>query len=427
MQRKIYSLLAVACPLLLLVACSGKSKTAADAGDEQPATPVQVAAAKRDTIQHIITAEAILYPVKQAGIVPKINAPVQRFLVQRGDHVRQGQLLAMLENRDLVATAQESKDLYRQAQAAYQTTSAATMPEDLIKAQTDVTTARQALDAATKVYENRQALLREGALAQKLVDDAKVAMVQAQSQFQTAQQHLNSYQTVGRTEQLKSAQAQMDAAKAHYQSAEAQLSYAEVRSPINGVVSDRPLNVGEMASTGSALISIVDISRVVARANVPVHEAAAIQAGRPATISGPGGEASGKVTVVSPAVDPNTTTVEIWVEAANPGERLKPGITVQISINADEIENAIVIPATALLSSDEGGERVMVAGADSLAHERKVEVGVRAEDRVQILSGLNAGDQVITDGALGLDDKAKIQIEKPGASNAADKKEEGEK
>ncbi|MBV9158143.1 MAG: efflux RND transporter periplasmic adaptor subunit [Acidobacteriaceae bacterium] len=419
-------LLALAC-LLLLAGCSGKPKTEGDAGGEsQPATPVQVATAKRDAIQHIITAEAILYPVKQASIVPKISAPVQRFLVQRGDHVREGQLLAVLENRDLAAAAQESKDLYQQAQAAYQTTSAATMPEDLTKAQTDVQSARQTLDAATKVYENRQTLLREGALAQKLVDDAKVAMVQAQSQFETAQQHLKSLQTVARPEQLKSAQAQMEAAKAHYQSAEAQLSYAEVRSPITGVVSDRPLNVGEMASTGSAVISVVDIYRVVARANVPVHEAAAIQTGRPATISGPGGEVSGRVTVVSPAVDPNTTTVEIWVEAPNPGERLKPGVTVQISINANEIENAIVVPAAALLSSEEGGDKVMVAGPDSLAHERKIQVGVRSGDEVQILSGINAGDQVITDGALGLDDKAKIQITKPGAGSG-DKKDEPEK
>ncbi len=78
----------------------------------------------------------------------------------------------------------------------------------------------------------------------------------------------------------------MDAAKAHYESSEAQLSYAEVRSPMNGVVSDRPVNIGEMASSGSALLSIVDISQVVARANIPVQEAAAMKVGDPATISG---------------------------------------------------------------------------------------------------------------------------------------------
>lgn len=412
--------------LAVLGACS-KSKQAAGAGggDAQPATPVQVAVAKRQAIEQVITAEAVLYPVKQANVVPKISAPIQRFLVQRGDHVRQGQPVAMLEDRDLVAAAQEGKELYRQSQANYENTSAATMPEDMTKAQADVDSARQALDAATKLYENRQALLREGALAQKLVDDAKVAMVQAQSQFDTAQQHLKSLQNVGRREQLKSAQAQMAAAQAHYQSGEAQVSYAEVRSPISGIVSDRPLNLGEMASSGSALLSVVDISRVIARANVPVREAASIDVGRPATIAGPGGQLTGKVTVVSPAVDPSTTTVQVWVEAPNPEEHLKPGTTVQISIDAGQIPDAIVVPVAALLASDEGGEKVMVAGPDGLAHEHNVEVGIRSGDNVQILSGVNPGEQVITEGGLGLDDKAKVQIAQPGGKESGG--DEGDK
>jgi RND family efflux transporter MFP subunit len=165
------------------------------------------------------------------------------------------------------------------------------------------------------------------------------------------------------------------------------------------------------------LISIVDISRVVARANVPVHEAARIRLGAPASIAGAGADVTGKVTVISPAVDPNTTTVEVWMEAVNSGEKLKPGETVKVSIDAGVVPDAIVVPAAAVLSSDEGGEKVMVAGADSMAHEHKVEVGVREGDMVQILSGVNPGEQVITQGGLGLDDKAKIQITKAGESD----------
>ena len=287
------------------------------------------------------------------------------------------------------------------------------MPDDLTKAKADVESSRQALDAAQRLYQNRQTLLRQGALAQKLVDDAKVALVQAQSQFDTAQQHLKSLETVGRAEQLKSAQAQEAAAKAHYESAQAQVSYAEVRSPLNGVVSDRPINVGEMANSGSALLSIVDLSRVVARASIPVQQAASLKVGAPATISGAGVELQGKVTVVSPAVDPNTTTIQVWVEAPNPGERLKLGSTAQISADAGTIPNAMIVPVSALLASDEGGEKVMVAGSDGLAHERPVKTGVRSGDDVQILNGVKEGEQVITQGGLGLDDKAKIQIAKP--------------
>jgi HlyD family secretion protein len=407
---------------VLLIACSSKSKSG-EADEAESATPVQVEAAKTATIHQTVTAEAVLYPVRQAGIVPKVSAPVKKLLVERGTHVKEGQLLVVLENRDLTAMAQESRGLYEQAQAAYTTTTQATMPEDLKKATADLDAARAGVEAAKKVYESRQSLLKEGAIAQKLLDDARVTLAQAQGQFDVAQQRLNDVQTVARTQQLKSASGQLDAAKAHLASADTQASYAEIRSPINGIVSDRPLNVGEMASSGSALISVVDISDVVARANLPVGKAAGIKLGDAATISGPGGEIAGRVTVVSPAVDPNTTTIQIWVQAKNPDERLKPGLTTQLTIQVADIPDAIIIPASALLTSDEGGDKVMIVGADSLAHEHAVKVGVREGDDVQILSGVKPGDRVITQGALGLDDKAKVKVSaaEPGESGAAEK------
>jgi HlyD family secretion protein len=392
--------------LTVLLGCSKSKEDEASA----PVTPVEVATAKRTAIRAVISAEAVLYPLRQANVTPKISAPIARFLVQRGDHVREGQLVAILEDRDLVAAAQESKQLYEQAQAAYQNTASATMPDDLTKARTDVASSRQAMEAAQRAYDNRQTLFAQGALARKLVDDANVTLVQAQSLYETARQHLGSLEKVGHIEQLKAAQAQVAAAKAHYESAQAQVSYAEVRSPLTGVISDRPLNIGEMASSSSAIVSVVDLSRVVARASIPVAQAAVIRVGRPAAISNGTVELAGKVTVVSPAVDPNTTTVQVWVEATNAGERLKLGSTVQISIDAEQIPDALVVPASALLPSDEGGEKVMVAGTDGLAHERAIKAGIRSGDDVQIVSGISAGERVITQGGLGLDDKAKIQV-----------------
>jgi HlyD family secretion protein len=412
------------CLLLMEMAFAGCSPKP-NAAEAEPVTPVQVAQATKGPIEHIITANGVLFPLNQANVTSKISAPVRRIFVNRGDHVRQGQLLAVLESRDLASAAEESKGLYEQAQAAYQTTTGATLPEDRTKALADLQTAQQTLEAAKKVYENRVALLRQGALAQKLVDDAKVALVQAQSQYATAERHVESFQRVSEQAQIKSSEAQLEAAKAHYGGAQAQLSYAEIHSPINGLIADRPVYPGEMANSGSAVISVVDISQVIARANIAVKEASAIQVGRPATISGTSGEVNGKVTVVSPAVNPSTTTVEVWVQAKNPEERLKPGTTVKVSINAEVVKDALLVPAVALLSSDQGGDKVMVVGSDSLAHERNVQVGVRQADQVQIISGIKPGEQVITFGALGLEDKAKVAIEKPGEGEGATAGEKG--
>ena len=152
---------------------------------------------------------------------------------------------------------------------------------------------------------------------------------------------------------------------------------------------------------------------MVARANVPVKEAASITVGRPARITGPAGDLAGTVSVVSPTANPNSTTLEVWVQTPNPGEKLKPGGTARLTIIAETIQNTLIVPASALLNSDTGGQKVMVIGSDMVAHERMVTVGVRQGDRVQIISGVQEGEQVVTSGGLGLEDKRKVVIEQP--------------
>jgi len=398
----------------LLVAVSGCSKH--DEKEAEPVVPVQVTAVRHDAIRRIVTADAVLYPQDQASVTPKISAPVRRFYINRGDHVKQGQLLADLENRDLTAAAVASKGTFDQAEANYRGTAGAAVPEQVNKAQADVAAAKQALDAASRLVESRQKLFQEGALPRKLVDEAQVAYVQARSSFDTAQEHLRALQSVGKQEQVKGAAAQVEAARGQYQAAQAQVAYSEIRSPIAGVIADRPLYAGEMASSGSPLLTVMDVSRVVARATVPQNEAARLKVGLPATITRMDSpeEVPGKVIVVSPAVDPNTTTVQVWVQAANPGERLKPGATVHVAIVAEVLPEALVVPVAAILPGAEGGTVVMAVDAASVAHEKKVETGIREADRVQIVSGAKDGDQVVVTGGVGLQDGARVRVGKPG-------------
>ncbi len=414
MQRRMYrSLTAAALGGILLAGCGAKKKEA----EAEPVVPVEVTEAKRDSIQRIVQADGILYPVEQSNIIPKIGAPIKSFAVSRGDHVHKGQLLAILENRDLAASVTDAKGTYEQASAQYRNTASATVPDEVVKAQQDTQAAKQALDGAQKLLQNREQMFREGAIARRMVDDAATAYAQAKSTYETAQKHLESLQRVSRQEEVKSAAGQMESANGKYQAAQAQLSYSEVRSPIDGVVADRPLYPGEMAAAGSPLIMVMNLSRVIARANIPVAQAVTLRVGQTARIAQTDApiEVQGTVKVVSPAVDPNSTTVEVWVEAGNPGEKLKSGVTVHISVLAETIKDAVVIPPAALLPSQQGGTIVMVVGADSVAHERKIEVGVREAEKLQVVSGIQPGEKVVTVGGLGLQDGGKVQIGKPAA------------
>lgn len=406
---------------LAVTACHKEEKEA------EPVVPVQVAPAIRGTIQRIVTADAILYPRDQTNIVPKISAPVRRFLINRGDHVKQGQLLAVLENRDLVAAATASRGQYSQAEANYRSTEAAGVPEQVTKAQSDVEAARQALDAAQKLVTSREELFKQGALARKLVDEAQVGYAQAKANFDTAQQHLAALQDVSKEEQIKAAAGQVETAKGQYESAQAQVAYSEVRSPITGVVTDRPLYPGEMAQAGTPLVTVMDLSAVIARVSLSQEQARDIQVGAAATLTPADGTepVPGRVTVVSPAVDPNSTTVQVWVQADNPRERLRAGTSVHAAIVAATIDNAVLVPADAIFPSEEGGTVVKVIDDKDVAHDAKVNVGVRQNDLAQV-TGVDAGQRVVTVGGLGLEDKAKVRVLKPGekAGGEEDEKED---
>ncbi len=398
--------------LVSMIACSGETKEA------EPTIPVQIVAVEKAAVEQKITADAVLFPIAQSAIVPKISAPVKKFLVNRGSHVRTGQLLAVLENRDLAAAAQENKGAYDQAQATYTTTTGADLPQELQKAQLEAQAAKQQLDAQQKVYDSRQELFRQGALPRKELDQAGVDLTNARNQFEIAQKRLDSLNAIGKQQTLKSAKGQLESAQGKYEGASAQFSYSEIRSPIDGVVTERPLYPGEMAAAGMPLLTVMDTSQVIARAHIPQQNAAMLKPGDKAGLIVPGLEQliPGKVSLVSPALDPNSTTVEVWVQAKNPGGRLKPGTSVQVSMIARSVPDALTIPTAALVPAPDGTSAVMVVGScpksktatDQCAHQKPVKIGIRDEDRIQVIEGLKAGDRVVASGAYGLPDDSKI-------------------
>jgi len=404
---------------LLSFGCSGKEK------EKEPVVSVESALVQRTRLQRTVTAEAIVSPLHQAALVPKISAPVKKFYINRGSHVRQGQLLAVLENKDLSAAAEQSKGEFEQAQAAYETTTVASVPEEVRKAELDAQAAKQNLEAEQKVYAARQDLYKQGALPRKELDAEAVTLTQARNNYEIAQQHLNSLLKTSKAQELRSAQGQLAAAKGKYQGAAAQLSYSEIRSPISGVVTDRPLYPGEMATAGTPLLTVMDLSHVIAKAHIPQAEAALLKVGDTATVSAPGLEdpIPGKVSVVSPALDPNSTTVEVWVDARNPHQELKPGTSVSISMLAQTIPDALTVPAAAVLTEPDGTTSVMVIGDDSRAHQRDVKTGVRQENQIQIVSGLKAGERVVTAGAYGLPDNTRVQLQAPPSQPVKESKE----
>lgn len=391
--------------------------------EKEPVVTVQITPAKQEAISQIISAEAVVYPLEQATIAPKITAPITEFKVQRGSRVKKGQLLAVLENKDLAGQAEASKGNFEQADAGYITSVDATIPQQVQRAELDAAAAKAAFDAQQKVYDSRKELFQQGALPQRELDAAAVGLAQARSANEMAQKQLADLRRLGKEQALKSAHGSRSSAEGQMRTAEAQLGYSQIRSPIDGVVTDRPLFAGDLATANQPILTVMSLSRLIAKSHIPQAEAATLKVGDAAELTVPGLDepVKGRVTLVSPALDPGSTTIEVWVEALKPSAALKPGMTVQVAMTAKTVKNAIVVQANAIFKSPEGGaDYVVIAGGDKRAHWRAVQVGVRNGDRAQIVSGIHVGDPVISTGGYALPDNTQVQEQ---ASAEGDKAE----
>ncbi len=417
--------------VFFLSACS--AKTDEQEPETDPVVSVEVAPALSTSIQRKIVAEAVLYPVQQASIVPKITAPVRAFFVERGSAVQAGQLLAELENQDLAGAVAENQAALDQAEATYQTTSRAAVPQEAQKAELDVRAAKEVLDAQQKRYDSLQELFKQGAIAQKEVNDAQVALTQARNESERAQRVLQDLQGFGRDESLKAAAAQRDAARTRLQTSQVQLGYSKIVSPIDGIVTDRPLYAGETAASGSPLLTVMDLSSVIARAHVSQQEAAELKIGDPANLfPADGGQpAPGRVTQISAALDPSNTTVEVWIQAANQGLRLRAGTSLNVEIVAKTEPFALVVPESAIVTDEFGETFVMLVGEGDKPIKQMVTLGIHDAGNVQVTEGIKGGDRVVSTGAFELSKldpdvlkKATLQIQLPKEEEDEDDEEE---
>jgi HlyD family secretion protein len=393
--------------MLLLVGC----KKAEEA--PTPEVYVQAQHPEQGSISDQIEADAILSPLAEAAISPKVTAPVRKFYVQRGAHVYAGELLATLENSDLAAVAIDNKGVYTAAQATYQTATKATAPEDLTKARLDLAQAKATLDLDQSIVNGRSQLFSQGAIPGRDLDTAKATLVQAQAAYDLAKQHLDFLKSVSNQAALQNAQGNLESARGKYLGAEAELSYTEIRSPISGVVTDRPLFAGETASAGTPVVTVMDTSALIAKLHIAQVEAQQLTVGAAASLAVPGVDTPvpAKVSLISPALDPGSTTVEVWLRVENAKGLLKAGTPVHATITGRVVENALTVPSEAIQSSPDGTSKfVMIIAPDSTAHKKTVVLGLQNTQDVQILHGLSTSDMVLTSGGYGLDENTKVNI-----------------
>ena len=211
----------------------------------------------------------------------------------------------------------------------------------------------------------------------------------------------------------------LEALEASYNLASLELDYTQIRAPISGVISERYLKLGNTIRTGEPVFRVTGLEKLVAYMYIPEREFRQIAAGQPVYISidaVPGPAAVAAVTRISPIVDPATGTFKITIEMGGDDQRLKPGMFGRMSIIYDKHEDVLQIPRSAIIESTNTSAVFVVE--DNVAVRKTIETGFSSEGMVEITSGLNGDESVITVGQIGLKNDANVVV--INASDEAD-------
>ncbi|MDO8836943.1 MAG: efflux RND transporter periplasmic adaptor subunit [Vicinamibacterales bacterium] len=367
-------------------------------GDSGPnIDPSRLAAVERGDVAKSVVATGRVEPVSKVEIKSKANGIVKDLKVDVGAGVRVGQVLAELDKDNLEARARESRAALAGAQANL-TAAQAELEKNKVEAEgPDVPFARRSLERAEQ-------LSREKLIAPQGLDDARSALEQAANRQLAARTQLGVAQA-----RVAQARAAVAAAQAAVERAEEELANATIRSPIDGVVLSRPVELGSPVSSilnlgaNATLVMVLgDISQVYVKGNVDEADIGAVRLGQPARIKVEtfrDKQFDGKVTQISPmgTDKDNVISFEVRVSIDNAGGELLANMTANAEIILEMHTATLVIPEAAIVYDAQRKASVdVVSAASKTGRERKtITVGVSNGTRTQVVSGLTEGQKVV--------------------------------
>ena len=332
--------------VLLLGACQSEQAPQTEKSeDESPPVPVETSAPVRGDVYAMYTGTAPIEAYAEADVIAKVGGEVRELLVEEGDEVGKGQILARLDGERLRLELNESEARLRKLQ---------------------------------RDYERNIDLKAKG-----LISD-------------------------GDFEKIKY---EMEALEAAFNLASLELDYTQIRAPIAGVVAQRFVKLGNTINNGDALFKVTSLDPLVAYLHVPEREYRNISPGQPVgiEIDALAGETiAAAVSRVSPIVDPQTGTFKITVEIVDLKRRIKPGMFGRIGVVYDVHNDALQIPRSAIVENQDESSVFIVDG--DRAVRRSVTTGYGNRGMVEIVSGLDDGDQVVTVGQASLKQDSRVTV-----------------
>ena len=423
-RRVIIAAVVVVALFLIFLFWRSCHKTAAPVDESNIVVSVQVAKAERGPIANEITTVATLAARREATINPKVAAPIAQMPLLTNRPVHTGDVLAVLESRDLTAQRAEAAAAVAEAETTVHTTANGSVPLTNAQDTKAVRAARAALDNAQKTYERRKVLYDQGGISKKDLEASQLSVTQAESDLRLAEASTSAHRSVTNPGDIRVAESKVQQARNRLANLDAQVGYTIIRAPFDGIVTQQFQYQGELANPGGKLLTIADTTSLIAKMQVGEDTATKLKAGdlvRVLPDDLQGQSVPGTINLVGRAADPQSRSVEVWVLVPNPSGRLRPNGVAKVVIAAQPVASAVIVPSPAVTLDATNGNSgtVMVVDDKSIAHEVKVTIGSRSGGQTQITSGLKGGETVVIEGNYGLPDGTKVAISKAAEGGGA--------
>jgi RND family efflux transporter MFP subunit len=376
-----------------LAACGGSASTSAgtrgtdgrDGRGSAEARTVKVTPAVEDRLVRAITVAGTLAAEEQVTLSLKVTGRLNELFVDLGSPVTKGQVIARLTPTDFSLRVNQAEAALQQARVRLGLSPQGDDDKVEIEQTGVVRQARAVMDEARLTKDRTETFVKRGIAARADLDAADAALKVAEGRYQDS------------LEEVRNRQAVLEQRRSELELARQALRDTSLTSPLDGIVRERHVTVGQYLAAGSPAVTVVRMNPLRLRMSVPERESASVRLHQTVRVTAEGNPKvyEARIARVSPAIDESTRSLMVEAEVPNPRSELRPGSFASAEIVTAAAEKAILVPDSALVSFA-GVDKILVV-KDGKVSEKRVTTGRREGGRIEITAGLAAGDPVIVE------------------------------
>ncbi|MGM0381954.1 MAG: efflux RND transporter periplasmic adaptor subunit [Thermodesulfobacteriota bacterium] len=344
-------------------------------------------------------------------VLSKISGILEKIQVEQGDRVKVNQVVAMVEREEKEAQQQEVQAALDILRARWAQMETGALPEEITQSEQFVRQTKASWESSLDNYIRLKNLKERDFVSQQRLDEAMLQVTISEAEYRSAEEKLTLLRKGARQEDRDALLAQIRQAEASLRLARIHLKNTTIRAPINGIISKRFLDQGSFVSTATPIVRIVAMDAVKILVQVVESELAQLSVGATAEIyvdAYPKQFFQGKVSRISPTIDPESRMADIEIQVDNKEHRLKPGMFARVNLIVQR-RNSVLLLSKDSLIREHGNMRVFVH-ENGRALLREVSLGLEGEKYVEIVRGLQEGEEAIVAGQYELEDKMPVRV-----------------